>query len=842
MSFAVMCPHCRRGFQAAQALAPGETLSCPGCQGKFVTPPVAEQQRLFQQSQAPVATRPPAPAMAPPPISTPTPLNDPLNDPLADPLAGPMQHAASQTLITTRRPQALHPGLMVGIGGGAMAAVLAIVLLVMGGGNSDDGQSSGTSAVEAGVGVTSTISSGGAAGVVNNAVQQLPALESSVSEWSYRFQAGVEYRYGYWVEASVNGIKARSGGTVIYSPDTDMDVRGESFEGSGTAFVVHSDGLLMTCEHVVEGATRATVRLGEQTYSADVVATDSQHDLALLRIAASGLPVVPLSNEPVQLAEEVRAVGFPLTGVLGESVKVTRGSIAGIIREQEGLLQVDASINPGNSGGPLVNDRGEVMGVISAGMAGEHVSAIGFAVPCEHAMALLRSVGIDPNGKSAGRKLDGPEVARQVTPAVAYVKVEARAPSLLKLPFTARGSTMAFQTAGGIHSFRTIDISVRDRGNVFVERTGDVAECEGDEVVPFLMDPLGQMIFEALPTQATKRWERRRVVSAMYLDPGDGAIDPRGIRRRFSESSLPRIVLLPAVEHIQYIVSENRNDRITIQKHYKFTIQQARDGVLREMTGTGSFVFNTKTGVPESMMFEGFSEYLVAGETFTLPFSVKYNLVGAKTPQEWSSYDPAKVAEQKNDSRAMKAIEYLRAGNYTMLDLSSNLGRLHSCKVIDDLRDEVVRLLEPIIDDESVATGSRQRAEAILIDWATPACIPRFKTMLTDFNKLVVHNGMRGLANVGTVEAAEVLAACLADRASYQTAGSHLAQMGAVAEEAVIPYLKHDEERVASTAVECLTRVGTKKCLPHLQALMAKRPSLSTSIANAYRMINSRGN
>src|SRR5205085_676958 len=125
-------------------------------------------------------------------------------------------------------------------------------------------------------------------------------------------------------------------------------------QGTGTAFVIHPDGYLLTCQHVTEAATKLEVVLSGKTYPATVVIDDPIHDLAIIRIEATKLPSLRLADsETVQQGEEVRAIGFPLSSILGENIKATRGTIAGI-NEDEGrkVFQIDASINPGNSGGP----------------------------------------------------------------------------------------------------------------------------------------------------------------------------------------------------------------------------------------------------------------------------------------------------------------------------------------------------------------------------------------------------------------------------------------------------------------------------------------------------------
>ncbi len=148
----------------------------------------------------------------------------------------------------------------------------------------------------------------------------------------------------------------------------------------------------------MDDADTIEVELDNRKYAARVIEINSQRDIALIRIAARNLPVLPLSDSSrIQLAQPVRVVGFPLSDVLGTSVKITQGSVAGFIDRKTGrMIQVDASMNPGNSGGPLVNDRGEVIGVASAGYFGSEISEVGLAVPSNEVGALLRKHNITP--------------------------------------------------------------------------------------------------------------------------------------------------------------------------------------------------------------------------------------------------------------------------------------------------------------------------------------------------------------------------------------------------------------------------------------------------------------
>lgn len=162
----------------------------------------------------------------------------------------------------------------------------------------------------------------------------------------------------------------------------------------GTGFIIRNDGLILTNNHVVEDADVIKVQLSEKDsalYTAELVGRDKRTDLALIKIAAKGLlPAVKLGNsKELQVGEWVVAFGNPL----GLGHTTTKGIVSAIGREIDDLnrfpfIQTDASINPGNSGGPLVNLKGEVIGVNSAIAANSQ--GIGFAIPIDNAKNVIK--------------------------------------------------------------------------------------------------------------------------------------------------------------------------------------------------------------------------------------------------------------------------------------------------------------------------------------------------------------------------------------------------------------------------------------------------------------------
>jgi S1-C subfamily serine protease len=167
-------------------------------------------------------------------------------------------------------------------------------------------------------------------------------------------------------------------------------------EGQGSGFILDRAGHVLTNFHVIADANRIEVKTSDKhTYKATIIGSDKIHDLALLQINAPNLqPVTLADSSDLVVGQKVYAIGNPF----GLNGTMTRGIISSIrsIRGPEGgpiedAIQTDAAINPGNSGGPLLNSRGEVIGIntlIATGGA-EQSSGIGFAIPINTAKAVL---------------------------------------------------------------------------------------------------------------------------------------------------------------------------------------------------------------------------------------------------------------------------------------------------------------------------------------------------------------------------------------------------------------------------------------------------------------------
>jgi|SRR5689334_1710425 len=178
---------------------------------------------------------------------------------------------------------------------------------------------------------------------------------------------------------------------------------------TGSGFVIDGDGHILTNNHVVEGASKITVKLGssDATHTAEVVGTDPASDIALLKVEAPADQLDPLTlgdSTKVRVGDPVVAIGNPF----GLDRTVTSGIVSALQRQIEApngfsishVIQTDAAINPGNSGGPLINASGEVIGInsqIATGGGGDGNVGIGFAIPINTAREVANE--IEQNGK-----------------------------------------------------------------------------------------------------------------------------------------------------------------------------------------------------------------------------------------------------------------------------------------------------------------------------------------------------------------------------------------------------------------------------------------------------------
>ena len=179
--------------------------------------------------------------------------------------------------------------------------------------------------------------------------------------------------------------------------------------GAGSGVIISSDGYILTCAHVVDGASTITVTIGDKDYTATLVGEDTTSDIAVIKIDADGLPPATVGNsDSLKVGQSVMAVGNPL-GELGGTV--TGGMISALNRSVTiqgsssvntmSLIQMDASVSPGNSGGGLFNMNGELIGIVNAKSSSSDAEGLGFAIPINDAIKVAQE--LLENGYVTGR-------------------------------------------------------------------------------------------------------------------------------------------------------------------------------------------------------------------------------------------------------------------------------------------------------------------------------------------------------------------------------------------------------------------------------------------------------
>jgi putative serine protease PepD len=247
-------------------------------------------------------------------------------------------------------------------------------------------------------------------------------------------------------------------------------------EDSGTGIVLNDKGLILTNDHVVEGANSLTVApkgSATITRSATLVGEEANDDLALIKVDPSGLGLKPLtltSSKSVQVGDAVYAIGNPY----GLDETLTRGIVSALGRtisapdgaKITGAIQTDAALNPGNSGGPLLNDQGEVIGVNSqiaseaASVAGSQPGStgVGFAVSSDTVAQAVKAIEAG-TGVSSSAATTRSAVQSEAEGAQGEGSAGAQSPYAQRSPYGSEGGSSGVEAGG-----REVEGSQVERG------------------------------------------------------------------------------------------------------------------------------------------------------------------------------------------------------------------------------------------------------------------------------------------------------------------------------------------------------------------------------------------
>jgi S1-C subfamily serine protease len=208
------------------------------------------------------------------------------------------------------------------------------------------------------------------------------------------------------------------------------------FRATGSGFFITDQGHLLTCYHVVEGASQVSVRMGSESVRAQVVRLDAANDLALLRVTGPSKPLSVGSSRKVALGESVFTVGYPNIGIQGVSPKLTRGNISSVcgMLDDPRHFQISVPVQKGSSGGPLVSESGFVVGIITAKLdaaaafksSGDLPQNVNYALRSDCIRLFLGDVLPEPNRALSELESERPvafvDLVSQVTDATVLVE------------------------------------------------------------------------------------------------------------------------------------------------------------------------------------------------------------------------------------------------------------------------------------------------------------------------------------------------------------------------------------------------------------------------------------
>ncbi len=671
------------------------------------------------------------------------------------------------------------------------------------------------------------------------------AISGDARKLRYHWKPGAIHTYMFTVEEGSGDDVKKTSGSCTYNVSGNSNQVVTEEESSGTGFVVAADGLIGTCAHVVEGAKRIEVHLGGQTYPATVVAVDPRSDVALIRINGSGLPSLTLSDsDTVQLAEAVRAIGYPLSDVLGTDVKVTTGTIAGVIQSKDRgkQIQIDAAINPGNSGGPVVNGAGQVVGVASAKLSGSSVTSVGFAAPVNQLRALAATKGIQLANTPRGQELAGPEVARRVTPGVAFIKVWGNSGGkMYEVTFNAsfHEQPQMRRSRGGFPGPPSFGSSSMDHGKITVNALGEVLEFQGEEQLPAVLGPVGVFFMEQLDAYSESQWHVETESTLQRIKRDDSPFGgPRfgGRMRGFGPPGMfggrqdEVVEEIPAIERVSYQVGQMLNNKISITKSYEYTATRSNNQPYMSIRGTGTLVFDTVQGMPFSLEYSSTVEQNNEDGTIKVPVRVSYTLRDQAEVQR-----EIQQAQQKAEADKKQREEEQTVPNPKLVDdliaeirkaeggngASQPLSKLSQIAIVEDKRNEVLKIARNHMKNSNGFV--KKGATEAFCRWATAEHADELKKVLADSDGLM-HDAKRvavkTLAKIAKPEDYPTLIMSMTDHVVRGDLKEALIAIGAPIEEPIMKTFPQISDASArNDLLEVLKKVGTEKSVDFLEKL-----------------------
>ena len=230
-----------------------------------------------------------------------------------------------------------------------------------------------------------------------------------------------------YTELERRGVQCGYGYVAGYTKDqkSTQESSNKATKTSGTGFIISSDGHIITNHHVVNECTNITVLSSNGRFNANLMATDSTNDIAIVQSENTQATEVATfrSGNSVRVGEDITVVGYPLGTLLGSTIKATSGTVSSLtgIQGDTSIMQINAPIQPGNSGGPLLDDSGNVVGMVAsklneiavAGLTGSLSQNVNFAIKNSPIFTFLWVQGIQFRATDNRRKISRPDIVEK---------------------------------------------------------------------------------------------------------------------------------------------------------------------------------------------------------------------------------------------------------------------------------------------------------------------------------------------------------------------------------------------------------------------------------------------
>jgi hypothetical protein len=358
-----------------------------------------------------------------------------------------------------------------------------------------------------------------------------------------------------------------------------------------------------------------------------------------------------------------------------------------------------------------------------------------------------------------------------------------------------------------------------------VDPQGYITRQQGTSQLPFLLGNLSYLMIEPLAVDSQPTWT---------VENDAGIIIRDGIPRFGPVANTEGFV--PARERTVYTVESATDSLVTIRKQYEFRAAATGDEKPPfEIAGDGKYTFDMKQGVSAGLDFTMTVTFRKGGLSIDIPVKVTYDLLDEAEQAKLAEEAEAARARMEQAARTREAQRQTPLSAQETADLLTALKSGDRMRVSRALRDltlkspedpdpEVAKTLESMLVNQDDGFTRKDAAKA-LETWAIKENVPALIRMLGDESPWVRQSAMKALSRLHAAEAAEPIAARLADLGDRATASQSLKDLGPAAEAAVIEQLDSKDERARREACSILKAIGTSKCLPALEQTAKTDPS-----------------